>query len=222
MLADLRRASRLDTERPTTEEVIASRGGSATFVACDVTQHADVDHAVTTALDAYGAVDILVNNAGIFVRNAITEVDEGEWDRVMSVNVGGYFRMCRRVLPEMLRAGRGKIVNIGSIHGLLGAQKALTYCVSKGAVDNLTRQLAVEYANHSINVNSIAPGTVETAMSLPFRRDPGYLREYETRTLLPRLGTPDDVAHAAVFLASHESDFITGHTLVVDGGWTAA
>lgn len=92
----------------------------------------------------------------------------------------------------------------------------------EGGVDNLTRQLAVEYAKDWINVNSIAPGTVETAMSAPFRSNPKYLIEYQTRTLLPRLGRPADVAHAAVFLASRESDFITGHTLVVDGGWTAA
>jgi len=222
LLVDLKPASRLDGEVSTTEELIAEAGGTARFVTCDVSQTADVERAVGLALEAYGAVDILVNNAGIFLRNAITEVSDEEWDRVMNVNLKGYFLMCRRVIPEMKAAGRGKIVNIGSIHGLLGAAQASTYCASKGGVDNLTRQLAVEYAKDWINVNSIAPGTIETAMSAPFRSNPKYLLEYQTRTLLPRLGTPDDVAHAAVFLASRESDFITGHTLVVDGGWTAA
>ncbi len=222
VLADLQPSSRLDQERPDTADVIAAAGGTARFVTCDVTKPVDVDHAVSTAKASYGGVDILVNSAGVFVRNSITEVSEEEWDSVLAVNLKGYFLMCRRVIPEMRSAGRGKIVNIGSIHGVLGAGAATTYCASKGGVDNLTRQLAVDCAKDWINVNCIAPGTIETAMSKPFRDDPRYLHEYKTRTLLPRLGTPDDVAHAAVFLASHESDFITGHTLVVDGGWTAA
>lgn len=222
LVADIQSESRLETEVPDTATVIAAADGQARFVRTDVSVAAEVDRAVATALEAFGTVDILVNSAGIFVRNRITDVADAEWDRVLGINLKGYFLTCRRVIPEMLHRGRGKIVNIGSIHGLLGAGDALTYCVSKGGVDNLTRQLAVDYAKAGINVNAIAPGTIETAMSKPFRENPRYLAEYQARTLLPRLGTPADVAHAALFLASSESDFITGHTLVVDGGWTAA
>jgi glucose 1-dehydrogenase len=222
LLVDRQAKSRLPDETPATNDVIANAGGTAAFVEADVSQAADVDRAIGTAVSTWESLDVLVNCAGVFVRHAITEVSDAEWDEVMSINLKGYFLMCRRAIPEMQRAGRGKVVNIGSIHGLLGTGEAVTYCVSKGGIDNLTRQLAVDYAKNWIYVNSIAPGTIETAMSLPFRQNPSFLEEYRRRTLLPRLGTPDDVADAAVFLASRESDFITGHTLVVDGGWTAA
>jgi NAD(P)-dependent dehydrogenase (short-subunit alcohol dehydrogenase family) len=115
----------------------------------------------------------------------------------------------------------GKIINMSSIHGLVGTGTAATYCASKGGITNFTRQLAVDYAKNGINVNDICPGTIITAQSKPFREQPELLKEYLARTMLPRLGNPEDVAYAALFLASNESDFITGHSLVVDGGWTA-
>lgn len=221
-LADLQAESRLEEERPATAAQIEAEGGQALFVRCDVAQAEQVDALVRAALAAYGGIDLLVNCAGIFVRNPITEVSDEEYDRVMNVNVRGYFHTCRRVIPEMLRRGGGKIVNISSIHGILGTGEAATYCASKGAVENLTRQLAVDYARQGINVNAISPGTIVTAMSKPFRENPVFLKEYQARTLLPRLGTAQDVAYAAAFLASPEADFITGHSLVVDGGWTIA
>lgn len=217
---DLQDRSRLDVETPPTVQAIREAGGRAMYVQTDVCKAIDVDNAVRAVLAEYGRIDVLVNNAGIFVRNAITEVSEEEWDRVLSVNLKGYFLMCRRVIPEMLRQGGGKIVNIGSIHGIRGTGTAATYCASKGGVENLTKQLAVEYAKKGIYVNSIAPGVIKTAMSKPFRENAEIMAEYVARTLLPRLGEPLDVAYAALFLACHESDFVTGHTLVVDGGWT--
>jgi NAD(P)-dependent dehydrogenase (short-subunit alcohol dehydrogenase family) len=222
VIADLREASRLEEEGPATAETIREARGAATFVECDVTRSADVTRVVAAAIDVYGGVDVLVNNAGIFVRNPITEVSEEEWDRVLAVNVKGYYLMCREAIPVMINRGGGAIVNVGSIHGLIGTGTAATYCASKGAIDNLTRQLAVDYAAQAIRVNSVAPGTIETAMSRPFRETPELLAEYRRRTLLPRLGRPADVASAVAFLASDEAAFITGHTLVVDGGWTAA
>src|SRR5262249_35131156 len=163
---------------------------------------------------------ILVNIAGVFIRNPITQVSDDEWSAVLGLNLMGYVFACRRVIPHMLAQGHGKIVNISSIHGIRGTGAATTYCASKGAVENLTRQLAVEYGRQGIYVNAIAPGTIKTAMSKPFRETPAILAEYEARTILPRLGEPQDVANCALFLASGESDFVLGHTLVCDGGWT--
>jgi NAD(P)-dependent dehydrogenase (short-subunit alcohol dehydrogenase family) len=114
------------------------------------------------------------------------------------------------------------IVNVSSIHGRVGTGGAASYCASKGGVENLTRQLAVDLAPAGIRCNAVAPGTIRTAMSKPFREDPAMLAEYERRTLLPRLGEPRDVAYAALYLASDEASFVTGHSLVVDGGWTCA
>lgn len=220
VVADLQAESRLATETPPTVEAIRNAGGEAVFVQTDVTDRAAVEALVDEALRHYGRVDILVNNAGVFVRNAITEVSDDEWDRVLNLNLRGYFYTCRRLIPEMLKQGGGKIVNMSSIHGLRGTGTAVTYCASKGAVENFTRQLAVEYGRQRIYVNAIAPGTIKTAMSKPFREDPAILADYELHTLLPRLGEPEDVANCALFLASSESDFVHGHTLVCDGGWT--
>lgn len=220
VVADLQRASRLDEESPDTVTVIRNAGGDATYVETDVSHSDAVQHLVESTYETYGRIDILINSAGIFVRNPITDVDDDEWDRVLDINLRGYFYTCRAVLPYMVAAGAGRIVNISSIHGIRGTGAAVTYCASKGGVENLTKQLAVEYAPHNIRVNAVAPGTIRTAMCKPFLETPEIRTEYERRTLLPRLGVPEDVAHAVLYLASHESSYVVGHTLVVDGGWT--
>ncbi len=212
--------SRLAEETPSTVELIHNAGGKATFVLADVTRPVDLKRELAGVLEKHGRVGVLVNNAGIFVRNAITDVSLEEWERVLSINLRGYFLTCQQLIPHMIEHGGGSIVNVGSIHGIRGTGTAATYCASKGGVENLTKQLAVEYARHRIRVNSIAPGVIQTAMSKPFRETPEILAEYKARTLLPRLGVPMDVAYAALYLASNESDFVTGHTLIVDGGWT--
>jgi len=220
VLADVRESSRLADETPTTLDTLRGAGGEGLFVQTDLTQRAQVEAMVDAALREFNRIDILVNSAGIFVRNSITDVSDEEWAAVLNLNLMGYVYTIRRVIPPMLQQGRGKIVNISSIHGFRGTGTAATYCASKGAVENLTKQLAVEYGRRGIYVNAIAPGTIKTAMSKPFRETPSILADYKARTILPRLGEPQDVANCALFLASAESDFVLGHTLVCDGGWT--
>ncbi len=220
VIADLQRASRLEDEVPDTIETIRNFGGEAIFVETDVSQSDQVNKMVSETYDRYNKVNILVNCAGVFIRNAITEVSDQEWDKVLDINLKGFFLTCRAVLPFMKAQGEGRIVNISSIHGLRGTSAALTYCASKGGVENMTKQLAMEYAPMNIRVNAVSPGTVRTAMCLPFLNTPELRAEYEKRTLLPRLGTPQDVAYAALYLASNESSYVVGHSLVVDGGWT--
>ncbi len=218
---DLNRESRLEKETPNTVDLIEQKGGKADFFKVDLREKKQTTSAINKVIDKYKGIDILVNNAGIFIRNKITKVSDEEWENVINTNLRSYFYTARKIIPYMVEQKDGKIINISSIHGLFGTESALTYCTSKGAINNFTKQLAVDYSKHQININAINPGTIKTAMSKPFREDPEILKNYRYRTLLPRLGKPEDIADAALFLASSESDFITGHCLIVDGGWTA-
>jgi NAD(P)-dependent dehydrogenase (short-subunit alcohol dehydrogenase family) len=182
--------------------------------------------AVRTAfgrLDELGwELDALVNNAGIFVTGRAEDLSDDDWRRQQAVNVDGYFFTIREAVPRLRRGQQAAIVNLSSVHGRLGIAGGFAYCASKGAVENLTRQVAVEYAPEEIRCNAVAPGPIETAMSLGFRQDPRQLAEYQDRVRLPRLGKPEEVAAAVAFLAGPESSFVTGHSLVVDGGWSCA
>ncbi|TMD90893.1 MAG: SDR family oxidoreductase [Chloroflexi bacterium] len=219
-ICDLQPESRLPDEVPDTEDLVRVHGRRVSFHRCDVASENEVEGLFAAVERVYGRLDILVNCAGIFVRNSVVDVSLAEWNRVLAVNVTGYYLTIRAAIPLLLRSGAASIVNISSIHGRVGTGTAATYAASKGGVENLTRQVAVDYGGRGIRCNAVAPGTIKTAMSKPFRADPEILREYETRTLLPRLGEPDDVAFAALYLAGSESSFVTGHSLVVDGGWT--
>ncbi len=202
-------------------EQIHKAGGEAVFVKTDVSKAEDIDKMVKACLNKFGRIDILVNNAGIVKFSAFHEISEEDWDAVLNVNLKGVFLGSKRVILEMLKQGKGKIINIASIAGLVGFDKIGHYCASKGGMIALTREMTLEYASKKINVNCIAPGIIKTAMTKDMLADPATKQFLESSTLYSRLGEPEDIAHAAVYLASDESDFVNGEVLVVDGGWMA-
>jgi len=199
---------------------IKKEKGEAIFVKTDVSNEENVGKMADACLAEFGKIDILVNNAGIVKMGALHETSESDWDEVLSVNLKGVFLCSKKVIPEMLKQGKGKIVNISSIAGLVGFAQVGAYCASKGGIIALTREMAIEYAGQKINVNCIAPGIIKTAMTKDMIADPVQKQSFESSTPYPRLGEPEDIAMAAVYLASEESDFVTGEVLVVDGGWT--
>jgi 2-deoxy-D-gluconate 3-dehydrogenase len=179
-----------------------------------------IDSLVTQVIRSLGRVDILVNNAGVNIPRDALEVTEQDWDSVLDVNLKGLFFLSQRVAREMLRTG-GKIVNIASQNGVVGYYKRAAYCSSKAGVVNLTRVLAIEWARYRINVNAVGPTFILTPLTQSTFDDPALRQDLLQRIPLGRVGQPEDVVGAVVFLASPAADLITGHTLLVDGGWTA-
>ncbi len=201
-----------------TVKLIEDLGGKATMFQADVSKEADTLAMAEEALKAFGRIDILVNNAAVYDgirRKPFYEIDPAEWDLVMAVNVKGAFLSARAVFPCMKEQGYGKIVNLASEVFFTGSHGFAHYVSSKGGIIGLTRALAVELGPYNICINCVAPGFTDTEAS----RGLGDVNQYDTsKTPLRRLEKPDDLTGAAVFLASAESDFITGQTLLVDGG----
>jgi glucose 1-dehydrogenase len=225
VVADVRRDPREGGEP--TDAVIAAGGGRAVFVEADVSRVEHVDRAVQAALDLGGRLDVMVNNAVVAGRHSkgLLETEEEDWDAIMDVGLRGVFLCCRQAVAQMLTqdvrgAERGRIINLSSQHGMVGTPGHVAYCAAKGGVVNLTRQIAVDFARRGIIVNAIAPGKIlTTPIDEPDTEE--VLAYSRARTPFPRLGRPEDVARAAVFLASDQSTFISGSNLLVDGGWMA-
>lgn len=205
-------------------DALTDGGGRGFAVACDVADEASVDRMVRGAAVTHGRLTVLVNNAGIGDTSRPTvDKDLVAWQRVMDVNVRGVFLCCRRAGREMLAAGHGSIINIASVFGMAGVAGRSAYCPSKAAVVSLTQTLATEWGADGIRVNAVAPGWVRTPLFESVAQQSGYdLRAMERRVPLGRLGTPGDVANIVAFLASDESAYVNGATLVVDGGMTAS
>ena len=206
-------------------QTIREQGGRAFFVRCDVSQAADCQRAVQATVDAWGGLDILFNNAGIIRRTTVLDLTEEAWDQVMAVNVKGIFLMSKYVIPVMQKAGGGAIINTGSGWGLVGGANAVSYCASKGAVVNMTRAMALDHGAQHIRVNCVCPGDTDTGMLRDEARQLGasdetFLAGAADRPL-GRIGQPEDIAQAVLYLASDAAAFVTGTTLVVDGGGLA-
>ena len=204
---------------------IRSQGGEALFTKCDVRRATDCRHAVEAAIAKWGRIDILCNCAGIAIRKDVVDLTEEEWDLTLDVTLKGIYLLSREVVPHMTRAGGGNIINIGSGWSLKGGPRAAAYCAAKGGVVNLTRAMAIDHGKHNIRVNCVCPGDVDTPMLRSECAQLGedaqaFMRQAANRPLA-RVGTPDDIANAVLFLATPMSSWITGTALVVDGGGLA-
>jgi NAD(P)-dependent dehydrogenase (short-subunit alcohol dehydrogenase family) len=207
-----------------TEEKITQQG-KARFEKCDVRSSRDCQQAVASAVEAFGKIDILCNNTGVIFRKDVTNLTEDEWDLALDVTLKSIFLLSREVIPHMIKAGSGVIINTGSGWSLKGGPQAASYCAAKAGVLNLTRAMAIDYGKHNIRVNCICPGDIDTPMLRSECEQLGeepatFLREAANRPIA-RVGTPEDVANAVLFLASGMATWITGTHLVVDGGGLA-
>ncbi len=201
-----------------TVEMITRTGGEAAFEEVDVSDSADVRRMVKTTMDTFQGIDILFNHVGMMgPTGRLTEISEEGWDRVMEVNLKSVFLGCKYAIPFMLERGGGVIINTSSCQGIATVPGTAPYTVSKAGVVHLTRSIALEYTNRNIRANCICPGMIHTPMT------EHILPTLQTKALLQRrIGEPEEVARAALYLASDDSSYVTGHALVVDGGWTIA
>ncbi|MDQ8730885.1 SDR family oxidoreductase [Bradyrhizobium sp. LHD-71] len=209
-----------------TVDVIATEGGIAYYVETDVSDDAAVMELVAFTARKFGRLDVMVNNACIRHAQRLTDLTQDQWERVLAVNLTGVFLCCKAAVRQMTRQEprdevRGRLINMSSQHGMIAAPDDLAYGVSKAGVDYMTRQIAGDYAKLGIVCNAIAPGKIVTGQGGRLL-DETVLDRARRRTPWPRFGRPDDVAGAALFLASADASFITGATLMVDGGWMAA
>jgi 3-oxoacyl-[acyl-carrier protein] reductase len=201
-----------------TVAIIRAAGGTAEPLACDVTQSDRVGEVVDQVVEKWGGVNILVNNAGITRDNVLVRMKDEQWDLVLNINLRGTFLFTRAVARPMMKARQGRIINVASVSGLMGNPGQVNYSASKAGVIGLTRTVACELASRNITVNAVAPGFINTDMTAKLGEE--ILQEVRKQIPLGRLGEPQDVADAVLFLASEAASFITGHILTIDGGLT--
>jgi NAD(P)-dependent dehydrogenase (short-subunit alcohol dehydrogenase family) len=204
-----------------TVTAIQAEGGTACVVRVNVTQAAEVEQLIASAVQEYGRLDILFNNAGIGKRVALTDMSEDDWQQVIDVDLKSIFLCSKYAVPVMCRGGGGCIINTASIYGLVGAEGVAAYNAAKGGVVLLTRTMAIDHARDNIRVNCICPGHTDTPILDTLRQDEPMLRTIRQRYPLGRFGRPEEIAYGVLFLASEASSFVTGTALVVDGGYTA-
>ena len=213
----------LDINQETTKEVaeqINHLGGEAIFFKCDVTKKAQVESCIKKTIKKFKKIDILVSNAGIFIQKPITEMSEKEWNNIINVNLKGTFICAKSVAKHMMKNKKGKIITISSIAGKRGLINTSAFTSANGGILNLVKELTLELSPYKINVNAVSPGIIATEMMKEMIDDKKTKKELIASIPMKRIGLPEEVADAVVFLASPDSDFITGHNLVIDGGWT--
>jgi len=199
------------------DSLVSKFGKNAIFVKCDVSKKEEVDNLINQAVTHFGQLDILVNNAGIYPFVSFVKMTEVDWDRVMSVNLKSIFLCSQAAIKAMPEGGR--IINISSIASFVGFAGLVHYCASKGGISAMIRALALELADRRITVNAVAPGAIETPGASQFITDES---KKQTIAMIPllRMGQPEDIVGAVIFLASDQAGYITGQTIIVDGGWT--
>ena len=202
-------------------EVVRGHGRKELSLPLQVRDMGSINTLVDAAIGEMGRIDILVNSAGVNRAIDAFDVTEEDWDFILDINLKGLFFLSQRVGREMKERGGGKIINMASIMGMVGYYQRAPYCSSKAGIVNLTKVLAIEWAPHKINVNAIGPTFLVTPLTQAYFDDPEKRAEMARRQPIQRPGQPEDVTGAAVFLASDAADLITGHTMMVDGGWTA-
>lgn len=203
------------------EDVTASPGELK--LPLDVRDISTIAGTIAQVEEALGPIDVLVNSAGVNVQQYALDVDEATWDTIQDINAKGLFFVCQAVARRMKARGQGDyaIVNISSQMGLVGYERRAAYCASKAAVVNLTRVLAIEWAQYGIRVNAVAPTFIETPLTAPMFEEKGFRQEVESRSPMGRVGKPSEVAEVIRFLCSDDASLITGTTMPIDGGWTA-
>lgn len=219
--ADLVVCSRTVSELESLAAEVQKHGRRVLVQAMDIRKIPDIHQMVQSAVNAFGRIDILINNAGINRPEPAEAVTEAAWDAVMNTNVKGLFFCAQAVGRVMIRQKKGKIINISSQAGQIGIPHRAAYCASKGAVNQLTKVLALEWAEHHINVNAIGPTFIETPFTRPMFDQPGFRDFVVSKIPWGRVGKPQDVIGAVIYLASEASDLVTGSILLIDGGWTA-
>jgi len=219
VVKEIEEAAREGEPRPEGRE-----GGEAIAVECDVSKKEEVDDMVRKAVEKFGKVDILVNNAGICPFKPFLELTEEDWDKVLDINLKGYFLCAQAAAKEMAKQKSGVIINIASVamgQQGVGFPNIIHYCASKGGIVAMTEAMALELASYNIRVNAISPGMIETPMINSVKSDPKSMEGLLVRVPMKRIGQPQEVSNLVLFLASEESSYITGSTIVVDGGWLA-
>ena len=203
-------------------DAISASGGDIAAFEVDVSDGASVTRMVDAVASRFQRLDILVNNAGIRYVKPFLEYSEEEWRKTLDVNLTGLFLCCRAVVPHMLRNGRGKIVNVGSVAGEFGRPHRIAYCASKGGAIAFTKALAVDLSGKNICVNALAPALIDTPLNATYANDAALADVWGKELLVRRWGRPQDVSAAALYLASDDADYVTGVVLAIDGGWTAS